>query len=222
MTLAKAAEKAIELGGAWDGSELSEDQNGDNGLNEWTKAAVAGMSGQGIMGAAKDNYGGDGDLWSFVVGVAKVEVDKETAEVKIQHYTAVCDTGTVMNPRGLEAQILAGGVQGFGLARSQKWVYDPKWGVPFTHRLYTAKPPSMLDVPLDMKGAAVEIPDPETPIGAKGIGEAPFGAGVAAVLCAIQDAIGEFDLKRSPMMTDLILNQLEKTPQPYKTLATDV
>ena len=222
MTLAKAAERAIELGGTFDGSELTEAQDGDDGLNNWTKTAVAGMTGQGIIGAARDNYGGDGDLWSFVVGVAKVEVDRETAEVKILHYTAVCDTGTVMNPRGLEAQILAGGVQGFGLARSQKWVYDPKWGVPFTHRLYTAKPPSILDVPLDMKGAAVEIPDPETPIGAKGIGEAPFGSGVAAVLCAIQDAIGEFDLKRSPMMTDLILNQLEKTPQPFKTLATDV
>ena len=58
--------------------------------------------------------------------------------------------------------------------------------------------------------------------GAKGIGEAPFGAGVAAVLCAIQDAIGEFNLKRSPMMTDLILNQLENRAQPYKVLETDV
>jgi len=216
MTLAQAAERAIELGGVFDGHEVDED------LNEWTKTAAAGLAGEGIMGAAKDNYGGDGDLWSFVVGVAKVEVDRETAAVEIKHYTAVCDTGTVMNPRGLEAQILAGGVQGFGLARSQKWVYDPKWGVPFTQRLYTAKPPTILDVPLDMQGGAVGLPDPETPIGAKGIGEAPFGAGVAAVLCAIQDAIGDFDLNRSPMMTDLILNQLERRPQPVRTLATDV
>ena len=51
---------------------------------------------------------------------------------------------------------------------------------------------------------------------------APFGAGVAAVLCAIQDDIGEFDLKRSPMMTDLILNQLEQAPQPINVLSTDV
>ena len=33
---------------------------------------------------------------------------------------------------------------------------------------------------------------------------APFGAGVAAVLCAIQDAIGDFDLNRAPMMTDFV------------------
>jgi CO/xanthine dehydrogenase Mo-binding subunit len=73
-----------------------------------------------------------------------------------------------------------------------------------------------------MQAGAVEIPDPQNPVGAKGIGEAPFGAGVAAVLCAIQDAIGEFDLKRSPMMTDLILNQLENRPQPITVLETDV
>ena len=216
MTLARAAERAIELGGKLDGHELAED------LNDWTKTAATGLAGQGVMGAAKDNYGGEGDLWSFVVGVAKVEVDRDTGAVAIQHYTAVCDTGSVINPRGLKAQILGGGVQGFGLARSQKWVYDPKWGVPFTQRLYTAKPPSILDVPLDMEGAAIDLPDPQNPVGAKGIGEAPFGAGVAAVLCAIQDAIGEFDLKRSPMTTDLILNQLENQDQPFAVLETDV
>lgn len=216
MTLARAAERAIELGGKFDGQEVAED------LNEWTKTAAAGLAGQGVMGAAKDNYGGEGDLWSFVVGIAKVEVDRETGAVALLHYTAVCDTGSVINPRGLKAQILGGGVQGFGLARSQKWVYDPKWGVPFTQRLYTAKPPSILDIPLEMEGAAVELPDPQNPVGAKGIGEAPFGAGVAAVLCAIQDAIGEFELKRSPMMTDLIINQLENQKQPITVLESDV
>ncbi len=216
MTLAAAATRAIELGGSFDGHEVAED------LNEWTKTAVAGLAGQGVIGAAKDNYGGDGDLWSFVVGFAQVEVDKETGTVDIQHYTAVCDTGSVMNPRSLAAQLHGGGVQGFGLARSQKWIYDPKWGVQSTHRLYNAKPPTILDVPLEMKAGAVELHDPQNPIGAKGIGEAPFGAGVAAVLCAIQDAIGDFDLNRAPMMTDLIINQLEKRPQPIKVLATDV
>lgn len=216
MTLARSAERAIELGGPFDGHEVADD------LNDWTKRAAAGIAGQGIVGAAKDNYGGEGDLWSFVVGVAKVEVDRETGAVDIQHYTAVCDTGTVSNPRGLSAQILGGGIQGFGLARSQKWIYDPQWGVPSTDRLYTAKPPTFLDVPLDMQAGAVEIPDPQNPVGAKGIGEAPFGAGVAAVLCAIQDAIGELELKRSPMMTDLILNQLENRPQPVRVLTIDV
>ncbi|HSF16026.1 MAG TPA: xanthine dehydrogenase family protein molybdopterin-binding subunit [Vicinamibacteria bacterium] len=216
MSLVRAAERAIELGGRFDGHEVAED------LNEVTKMSVAALAGQGVLGAAKDNYGGEGDLWSFVVGIAKVEVDRETGVVSITDYAAVSDVGNVMNPRGLSAQVHGGSVQGFGLAMSQKWIYDPRWGVASTHRLYTAKPPSILDVPLEMKAGSVEIPDPQTPVGAKGIGEAPFGAGCAAVLCAIQDAIGELDLKRSPMMTDLILNQLEHRAQPFKVLATHV
>jgi xanthine dehydrogenase molybdenum-binding subunit len=216
MTLAKAAERAIALGGKFDGHEVAED------LNAFTKDSAAMLAGQGAMGVAKDNYGGEGDLWSFVVGFAKVDVDRETGHVRILDYSAVSDVGVVMNPRGLAAQVHGGSIQGFGLAMSQKWIYDPKWGVSSTHRLYTAKPPSILDVPLEMGHASVEIPDPQTPVGAKGIGEAPFGAGCAAVLCAIQDAIGELDLKRSPLMTDLILNQLEKSPQPFKVLATHV
>jgi xanthine dehydrogenase molybdenum-binding subunit len=216
MTLAKAAERAIELGGKYDGNEVAED------LNAWTKTSAAAMKGQGAMGAARDNYGGDGDLWSFVVGFAKVEVDRETGAMAIKEYHCVADVGNVANPRGLAAQVHGGAIQGFGLAHSQKWVYDPKWGVPSTYQLYTAKPPSILDAPLVMSAGAVEIADPETPVGSKGIGEAPFGAGIASVLCAIQDAIGELELKRSPLMTDLILNQLENRPQPIKVLAVDV
>ena len=216
MSFAKAAQRAIELGGKFDGNEVAED------LNAWTKTAAAALASQGAMGVARDNYGGEGDLWSFVVGFAKVVVDRETGALEITQYACVSDVGNVMNPRGLTAQVQGGAIQGFGLARSQKWVYDPKWGVSSTFRFYTAKPPSILDIPLDMKADSVGIGDPETPVGAKGIGEAPFGAGVASVLCAIQDAIGELDLKRSPMMTDLILNQLENRPQPYKVLAAHV
>jgi xanthine dehydrogenase molybdenum-binding subunit len=216
MTLAKAAERAVALAGKFDGHEVPED------VNAVTKESAAILAGQGAMGVAKDNYGGEGDLWSFVVGFAKVEIDRETGHIEIVDYTGISEVGVVANPRGLAAQVHGGAIQGFGLALSQKWIYDPTWGVSATHRLYTAKPPSILDVPLVMHHGTVGIPDPQTPIGSKGIGEAPFGAGCAAVLCAIQDAIGELDLKRSPMMTDLILNQLEHLPQPYKVLATHV
>jgi xanthine dehydrogenase molybdenum-binding subunit len=216
MTFAKAGQRAIELGGKFDGHDVPED------INAVTKEAAAQLAGEGAMGVAKDNYGGEGDLWSFVVGFAKVVVDRETGHFDIVEYHAVSDAGVVANPRGLAAQVHGGGIQGFGLAKSQKWIYDPQWGVPETVRLYNAKPPTMLDVPLIMSHDSVGLPDPQTPVGSKGIGEAPFGAGVAAVLCAVQDAIGELELKRSPMMTDLILNQLEHLPQPYTVLAANV
>ena len=41
----------------------------------------------------------------------------------------------------------------------------------------------------DMQWAMVDIPDPETPVGARGIGERPVAAGCAAVLHAIAAAI---------------------------------
>ena len=50
---------------------------------------------------------------------------------------------------------------------------------------------TMLDKPIDMKFAAVEIPDPETPVGARGIGEPPVGAGYGAVMNAIAAAYND-------------------------------
>jgi len=216
LSLARAAERAIELGGKFDGHELADD------LHEMTVSAAKGLAGQGLMGVAKDNFGGEGHLWSYVVGFAKVELDTETAHVDILNYDAVADCGTVINPRGLAAQLHGGGLQGAGLARSQRWVYDPKWGIALADKLYNAKPPSILDIPLDMKADWVDLPDPTTPVGARGIGEAAFGAGVAAIVCAVQDAMGKKAFKRTPLMTDVLLNMVEGRPQAFKMLTAHV
>jgi CO/xanthine dehydrogenase Mo-binding subunit len=60
-----------------------------------------------------------------------------------------------------------------------------------------------------MKWAAVEIPDPETPVGARGIGEPPVGAGCCAILNAIADALGDDIFRRAPVNLDTILTSLE-------------
>ena len=88
-----------------------------------------------------------GGLQSWVVGFAEVELDVETGKVDVIHFTAVADCGVVVHPRGLGGQIFGGAFQGMGIAMSQKWVFDPVWGVSFAKRLYTARPPGMLDVP---------------------------------------------------------------------------
>ena len=54
MTLAQAAQKAIELGGKFDGHELPED------INAVTKTSATALAGQGLMGVARDNYPRDG------------------------------------------------------------------------------------------------------------------------------------------------------------------
>jgi CO/xanthine dehydrogenase Mo-binding subunit len=203
MTLGRAATRAIELGGRYSGEVFNDD------LNDMTKASVTGLAGQGLVAAARDNFGGEGNVQSWVVGFAEVQLDIETGVVDVLHYTAVSDVGTVVHPRGFGGQILGGSIQGMGIAMSQKWVFDPVWGVSFAKRLYTARPPGILDVPIDMQWAAVEIPDPGTPVGAKGIGEPPVGAGSAALASAISDALEGECLCRTPLTADILLAEIE-------------
>lgn len=217
MSFADVARRAIELGGRFDGHELPED------IHEETVTAAGKLAGQGLMGVAKDNYGGDGlGVYSWVVGFAVVELDTETGAVDIVEYTGVTDCGTVIHPRSLGAQIYGGSFQGMGMAMTQRWVFDPKYGVPFAKRLYTARPPGMLDVPLDVGWAAVDLADPTTPVGAKGIGEPPVGAGAAAVACAVADALGGRCLCRTPLTPDIILTELEGLDQPFSRTATHI
>src|ERR1035438_101673 len=65
MTLAQAAQHAIELGGIYDGHEASAD------LHKLTKASVAALAGQGLVAAAKDNYPRDGSTFSYVASFAR-------------------------------------------------------------------------------------------------------------------------------------------------------
>lgn len=203
MTFARVAERAIAMGGEYDGHVLPED------IHAQTVPAAQGLAGEGLMGIARDNYGGEGSIYSWVAGFALVELDEETGVVDIQEYVGVTDCGTVIHPRSLGAQVLGGSIQGIGMAMTQRWVFDPKWGVPFANRLYTARPPGILDIPLDLKWGAVDIADPTTPVGAKGIGEPPVGAGAAALTTAIADAMGGRCVCRTPLTPDIILAELE-------------
>jgi len=212
MTLARVAERAIALGGEYDGHVLPED------IHEETVPAAEMLAGQGLLGVARDNYGGEGSIYSWVAGFALVELDVETGVVDLVEYLGVTDCGTVLHPRSLGAQILGGSIQGMGMAMTQRWVFDPKWGVPFANRLYTARPPGMLDVPRELRWGAVDIADPQTPVGAKGIGEPPVGAGAAALGCAVADAMGGECLCRTPLTPDIILAELEGRPSPFGRL----
>ena len=88
-------------------------------------------------------------------------------------------------------------------------MYDQHYGVPLAKRFHYNKPPSILDAPANFQFAAVNLPDPETPVGARGIGEPPVGAGCAAVLNAIAAAVGDDVFRRMPVTADMILMALE-------------
>jgi CO/xanthine dehydrogenase Mo-binding subunit len=203
MTFAQAAAKAIELGGKYDGHEVSAD------VNAFTKKSAAALAGQGLMGVARDSYPRDGQTQSFVAGFAEVEVDVETGHYTILEYTAVADVGVVLNPRSVKGQTFGGLMLGIGHATSQKWVYDQHYGVPLAKRFHYNKPPTILDAPQAFNFATVDLPDPETPVGARGIGEPPVGSGYGAVMNAIAAAVGDEVFRRSPVTSDMILLALE-------------
>jgi xanthine dehydrogenase molybdenum-binding subunit len=203
MTLAQAAKHAIELGGIYDGHETAED------LHKLTKASVAALAGRGLVAAAKDNYPRDGNTYSYVASFAEVEVDIETGKYYIVDFLASADVGTVIHPRALGGQVLGRSTLGIGHAIGQKWVFDPRYGEMLSKRFYHTKPPTILDVPVDMQWSALDIPDPETPVGARGVGEPPVGGGCASVLNALSDALGDEIFQRAPVNADTILTSLE-------------
>jgi CO/xanthine dehydrogenase Mo-binding subunit len=212
MSFAQVAERAIALGGEFDGHVLPED------INAGTVPAATMHAGTGLMGVAKDNYGGEGSIYSWLAAFTEIELDVETGVIVVKDLVAVTDCGTVVHPRSLGAQCFGGTIQGMGMAMSQRWVFDPQYGVPFANRLYTARPPSILDIPQVMRWDAVGIPDPTTPVGAKGIGEPSVGAGSAMMTTAIADAMGGACLCRTPLTPDMILAELEGRPLPFGPL----
>ena len=213
LTFEQAAQRAVQRGGVYDGHELPSD------IHATTRASAVALAGQGLMGVAKDTYPHDGETHSYVVGFAEVEVDVETGVVRLIDYAAVGDVGTVINPRSLGGQILGGSCLGIGHALTQRTVYDRQYGMPLALRFHHTKPLTMLDVPADgMRHAAVDIADPETPVGARGVGEPPVGAGVGAVLAAIVDAVGDDVFRRTPVTPDLILASLESGHRAHEVL----
>jgi CO/xanthine dehydrogenase Mo-binding subunit len=202
LTYAQAAARAIALGGHYDGHELPAD------IHAGTRVAATQLAGLGLMGVAKDTYPRDGETYGFVAGFAEVEVDVETGAVTLVDFLSVGDVGVAINPRSLTAQLNGGVCLGIAHALYQRLVYDPHYGLSLARRFYNNRPLTILDVPHTMPAVWVGNPDPETPVGAKGVGEPPVGAGYGAVMNAIADAVGVDAFRRAPVTSDVVLMSL--------------
>lgn len=212
LTYGQAAELAIKLGGKFSGQEAPED------IMALTKIALAGLAGTGLIGVAKDNLAKDGAVATFTAGFIEIELDIETGKFETKDYFAVTDCGTVVHPQGLATQIKSGAVMGFGMAATERAIYDPQNGLPGNVRFYQTRPPSYLDVPSSMTVAGVDKPEPANPLGIKGMGEPPMGAGASALISAISDALGGHVFNRTPVTPDMILNAAEGRLQSHGPL----
>ena len=141
---------------------------------------------------------GQGDChvaFAFVAHRAVVDVDVELGLVKVIQIATAQDVGRVLNPIAALGQIEGGIAQGLGLAVMEEIVLDNgKMRNPsFTDYLL----PTALDAP-QVIAVMIEEPEPQAPLGAKGIGEPPCISVTPAIAAAIRNATGR-DLPRVPI-----------------------
>jgi xanthine dehydrogenase molybdenum-binding subunit len=215
ITYAQAAQRAMQLGGKYSGQEFPED------INPLTQLAVQGLAGTGLIGVAKDNIPGQGTPPGLIVGFCEIEMDTQTGKFEILDYTAIADCGTVVHPKNFDNAMRGGAVWGLGMANLERHVYDPQNGLPANTGLYQSKPPTYMDVSVDTKMGAVNIPDPQNPTGGRGIGEPTQGASAAALASAISDALGGHLFNTAPTTTDMIINHLAGNDYSSKSLKTN-
>jgi xanthine dehydrogenase D subunit len=155
-----------------------------------------------------EGQGGIHVMFAFAAERAVVEVDEELGLVRVLQIAAAVDVGRVINPAGLEGQIEGGTAQGLGFALMEEiqlqdgLIRNPS----FTDYLI----PTTLDVP-PMVFAVVEEPEPDSPYGAKGIGESTTIVSTAAVVAALRDATG-CELNRAPVSPDDLIGLRPPAP----------
>jgi len=133
--------------------------------------------------------------FAFVAHRAVVDVDPDLGLVKVVQVATAQDVGRVLNPLAAIGQLEGGIAQGLGLAVMEEIVLqDGKMRNPsFTDYLL----PTALDAPT-VVATMIEEPEPQAPLGAKGIGEPPCISVTPAIVAAIRAATGK-QLPRVPV-----------------------
>lgn len=120
--------------------------------------------------------------------VARVAVDRETGTVRLLDFHAVQDVGRALNPALVTGQQLGGAAQAVGWALREALVHD-EHGQLVSATFLDYGLPRAEDIPA-LATSYVEVPAPDGPFGAKGIGEAAVVGGAAAIANAVAAATG--------------------------------
>ena len=145
-----------------------------------------------------------------------VEVDRETGKVKILRYTATQDVGKAIHPSYVEGQIQGGAVQGIGWALSEGYFYNAD-GTMANPTFLDYRMPTTLDLPM-VDCILVEVNNPASPHGIRGVGEVPLVPPMAAIANAIYNAIG-VRLEELPMSPDRVIAALHQNSDRYQDAA---
>ena len=124
----------------------------------------------------------------FMVGMAEVEIDKETGELELIDYVAVVDCGTPLNPNLARVQVEGGLGQGIGMALYENVQYTD-YGRMMNNSLMQYKIPARVDL-CKLRVEFESSYEQSGPFGAKSIGEIVINTPSPALAHAVANATG--------------------------------
>ena len=150
------------------------------------------------------------NTYGFIAEVVAVEVDPDTADVKLLKYVTVHDAGTVINPMVVEGQIYGGAAHGIGGALYEELAYNEEGqflAATFMDYLVPAAP----EMPVLDIGHVVS-PSPITTLGSKGCGESSTMTAPAAIGNAVADALRPLgvNVTELPLTPDRVFHLLRR------------
>ncbi|MBI5294323.1 MAG: xanthine dehydrogenase family protein [Chloroflexi bacterium] len=145
--------------------------------------------------------------YAYAAQAVEVEVDTETGHVRVLRVVAADDVGKAINPDLVVGQIEGAVVQAHGYAITEE--YKTRDGRVVTDQFSTYLLPTIVDIPEQVEAVVVEVPDPNGPWGARGLGELPYLPYAPAVAAAIYNATGVW-IHEFPFTPERVLRALGK------------
>jgi CO/xanthine dehydrogenase Mo-binding subunit len=140
---------------------------------------------------------------AFGARFVEVGIDPDLGLLRIRRVVSAIDAGRVLNEKTARSQIIGGTIQGIGTAMFEEVATDAGTGRVANATFGDYLVPVSADVP-DLDVVFVGQPDPENPLGVKGVGEVGY-AGVPAAICnAVFHATGK-RLRSLPITIDQLL-----------------
>ena len=148
------------------------------------------------------------EYWFPSATAAEVEVDTETGHVKVLQLISVGDTGTAINPRHCEQQLVGAAVMHLGLTMFEEMIFEE--GQLVNGSLLDYQVASIKDMPDSVRSIVVQVPHDDGPFGAKGVGETGALTIAPALANAIHDAVG-VRIRDLPITPEKVLRALMET-----------
>jgi CO/xanthine dehydrogenase Mo-binding subunit len=150
------------------------------------------------------------------VKIAEVQVNIETAEVRVVNFSSGIDIGRVIFPKGAMSQVRGGLFMGIGETLYQELVNDPTTGSYTNPNFHDFKIPTIMEVPDNVTADWSEYGDKLGPFGAKGLGENTLIAVSPAIANALSNALGGYRFTSLPIRREDVVAAIQWAKQNKK------